>query len=301
MKLFLTSIRPAFLFAAALLLTVPLPAPAQQPQKSAPVPEGVKAHRDLEYIPGGGQANSLDLFVPEAANEPLPLIVWVHGGGWHQGDKSQISAAWLASKGFVAASINYRLSGQAKFPAQLEDGKAAIRWLRANAKKYHIDPERVGATGGSAGGHLVALLGTTGDVKDLEGKGGSAGFSSRVQAVCAFCAATDLHRLKHPRARQCAMDLIGGPLADHRELYAKANPITHITENAPPFLLIHGDKDDLVPLEQSELLHDALKKAGVPTTLHVAKGLSHSVFRPHTFALMEEFFVKHLKPKASEK
>lgn len=149
---------PALLVVAVL---APLDATAQpRPQ----TPAGVKAHRDLEYVPNGHERNKLDLFVPEKADGPLPLIIWIHGGGWQNGSKDGCPPlrAGYTERGYAVASINYRLSGHATFPAQIEDCKAAIRFLRANAEKYNIDPNRIGVWGASAGGHLVALLGTTG-------------------------------------------------------------------------------------------------------------------------------------------
>ena len=131
--------------------------------------------KDLPYVENGHARNKLDLYLPKDAKGPLPVVVWVHGGAWRAGSKDGCRAAWLTGKGYAVASINYRLSQHAVFPAQIEDCKAAIRWLRANAGKYHFDPDHIGVWGESAGGHLVALLGTTGGAKELEGKGGNAG------------------------------------------------------------------------------------------------------------------------------
>ena len=130
-----------------------------QPQKRQPkLPDGTKVHRDLEYVTGGHERQRLDLYVPEKANAPLPVIVWVHRGAWMFGSKSDVGPALpFAGKGYAVASIGYRLSQQARFPAQIEDCKAAVRWLRANAKNYNLDPDRIGAWGPSSGGHLVAL------------------------------------------------------------------------------------------------------------------------------------------------
>src|SRR5262249_44838326 len=151
------------------------------------LPEGTKAHANLEYVPGGHARQRLDLYVPAKADTPLPVIVWVHGGAWLGGGKGGGGPAVpLVGKGYAVASINYRLSQHAVFPAQIEDCKAAIRWLRANAKTYNLNPERIGVWGASAGGHLVALLGTSGDALDREGKGGNADQSSRVQAAVGF-------------------------------------------------------------------------------------------------------------------
>ena len=146
-------------------------------------PPGVKVERNLEYVKDGHERNRLDLYLPEKADGPLPLVVWIHGGGWTQGDKAPCPLLPLVPKGYAVASINYRFLKHAALPAQIEDSKAAIRWLRAHAKKYNFDSDRVGVMGASAGGYLVRSLGTSGGVKELEGKGGHADQSSRVQAV----------------------------------------------------------------------------------------------------------------------
>ena len=167
------------------------------------------------------------------------------------------------------ASINYRFSQHALFPAQIEDCKAAIRWLRANAKKYNLDAGHIGVWGASAGGHLVALLGTTGGVKELEGKGGNLDQSSRVQCVVDWFGPTDFTKMggwqdkpDSPMAR-----LVGGPVKDKPELAVKANPITYVGKDSAPFLIMHGEEDKLVPMNQSELMDEALRKAGVESTL----------------------------------
>ncbi len=146
------------------------PAPAAPQAKARPVLPDVQVLRDLEYVQGGHARNRLDLYLPEKAPRPLPVILWVHGGGWTRGDKTNGPAFRFATKGYAVASMNYRFSQHATFPAQIHDCKAAVRWLRANARKYGLDADHIGAWGGSAGGHLVALLGTTAGVKDLEAR-----------------------------------------------------------------------------------------------------------------------------------
>src|SRR5262249_37667916 len=164
---------------------------------------------------------------------------------------------------YAAASIGYRLSQHAKFPAQIEDCKAALRWLRANAKKYGLDPDRVGVWGASAGGHLVALLGTAADVKEWDGVGGNTDQSSRVQRVCDRFGPSDFMTIagKSPRADSPVAELLGGPVAENKENAAKASPVTHVSKSSAPFLILHGDEDPTVPVAQSEELADALKKA----------------------------------------
>jgi acetyl esterase/lipase len=177
--------------------------------------------RDLEYVPAGHERNKLDLYLPgdrPEPNKPLPLIIWVHGGAWQGGSKENCPARSFVQKGYAVASINYRLSQHAIFPAQLQDCKAAVRYLRANADKYSIDPNRFGAWGASAGGHLVALLGTAGDVNDFD-KGPSLRVSSKVQAVCDFFGPTDFLKIadfpstmNHTAADSPESKLIGGPI-----------------------------------------------------------------------------------------
>lgn len=290
-------------FALAALLSVQAWAAEKEPQKkSAPrkLPAGVKALRDLEYVQGGHERNRLDLYLPES-KKPLPLVVWIHGGGWSKGSKEGCPALPLLSKGYAVASINYRLSQHAVFPAQIEDCKAAIRWLRANAKNYGFDGEHIGVWGGSAGGHLVALLGTTGGVKELEGAGGNADQSSRVQAVVDWFGPTDFLAMdkKSDHVDSVVSQLLGGPVRDNKEKAVKAGSVTYVTKDAAPFLIVHGDKDPLVPLGQSEELAAALKKVGVEVTLKVLPGAGHGgpVFTsPENFKMIVDFFDKHLKP-----
>jgi acetyl esterase/lipase len=297
----------------ALLLVPARSVPAQEKKAEPKLPDGVKVERNLEYGPHG-ERNKLDLYLPKA-DGPLPLIIWVHGGGWSGGSKDGGNPALpLLTRGYAVASINYRLSGQAKFPAQIEDCKAAVRFLRASAKKYHLDPDRFGAWGASAGGHLVALLGTSGGVKDLEGDGRNKDVSSRVQAVCDWFGPTDLLKIVEQskasggkydfaRADSPVGRLLGGPVAEKKELAEKANPIKYLGKGCPPMLIVHGDKDDLVPLAQSEMLHEALKKAGADSTLIVVKGAGHDngIGTRDNLDKIVAFFDKHLKKGTSEK
>ena len=276
---------------------------ANSEAEKARMPDITRILRDLEYVPGGHERQKLDLYLPQQGegSAALPLIVWVHGGAWLGGNKNSCPAAQFLKDGFAAASINYRLSQHAIFPAQIEDCKAAIRFLRANAGKYNIDPNHIGVWGASAGGHLVALLGTTGDVNDFD-KGPNLQFSSKVQAVCDFFGPTDFTKMS---AFESIMDhdvpdapeakLIGGPVQENKEACKRANPITYISKNDPPFLICHGDKDNLVPINQSVLLYEALKKAGVDVTFHTVEGGGHGFRDPEVDKMVLEFFTKHLK------
>lgn len=276
--------------------------PTSSPRNA--LPDGARAFRDLEYVSGGHERQKLDLYLPKEGSQ-LPLLVWVHGGAWRAGSKDPCPAVSFVRDGYAVASINYRLSQHAIFPAQLEDCKAAIRWLRANAGKYGIDSDRIGVWGSSAGGHLVAMLGTAGDVKEFE-KGEHLQFSSRVQAVCDWFGPSDFTQMNkagssmdHDAANSPESHLIGGPIQENKEKTARANPITFVSRDDPPCLIMHGDQDPLVPMNQSELLNEALKKAGVETNFHVVPGAGHGFGGPDLIRMVRQFFAKHLKNGAA--
>lgn len=244
---------------------------------------GVKAQRDLVYVEGGHERHKLDLYLPEKAGGPLPLIIWVHGGGWQNGSKDgcpPLRSGYVA-KGYAVASINYRLSGHAVFPAQIEDCKAAIRWLRAHAREYSLDPARFGVWGSSAGGHLVALIGTSGGVKEFD-VGANLDQSSRVQAVCDYYGPTDFTVFvttpgyeSHATEASPEAKLIGGAVMQNKDKAARVNSISYVTKDDPPFLIVHGDKDPTVPINQSQLLFEALKKTEVSAHFHTIHGAGH--------------------------
>ena len=265
----------------------------------ARLPAGVQVVRDLQYVQGGHERNHLDLYLPEKPEGRLPLVCWIHGGGWSAGSKDDCPAVFLAAKGYAVASINYRLSQHAIFPAQIEDCKAAIRWLRANAAQHHIDPDHVGVWGSSAGGHLVAMLGTTGNVKELEGQGGNLDQSSRVQCVVDWFGPTDIATMggSHDGPTSAEAKLLGGPVQENKEKAHKASPLSYVSKDSAPFLIMHGDQDKSVPIQQSEALAEALKKAGIEATFVVVKGNGHGgpgFNSPENRKLIEDFFAKHL-------
>src|SRR5882724_12604171 len=182
--------RESLLLLVVFLGILASPADSQPPAPAAGQVR-LRIDRDVEYARVGNRPLLLDLYLRDASTEPAPVVVWIHGGGWSAGDKFPTPAARLVAAGYAVASIEYRLTGEAKFPAQIHDCKAAIRWLRASARKYNLDAAHIGVWGHSSGGHLVSLLGTSGDVKELEGAEGNTDQSSRVQAVCDFCGPSD--------------------------------------------------------------------------------------------------------------
>jgi acetyl esterase/lipase len=271
---------------------------SQEPAKS-PSPPAVKVWRDLPYIERGGLRNRLDLYLPQNVHGASPVVVWIHPGGWQQGSKELCPAVLLVAKGYAVASINFRLAQDAAFPAQIEDCKAAIRWLRASAVKYRLDAAHIGVWGASSGGHLASLLGTTGRVKELEGTGGNLQQSSRVQAVVDWFGPTDFtmpYKLDSEAASVVAL-LIGRADAKNQEKLRRASPVSYVDRDAAPFLIMHGAEDDVVPVAQSELLAAALKKAGVEANLVIIKGSGHGGIEFGTtenWNLIEAFFAKHL-------
>jgi len=253
---------------------------------------------DIVYGQGGGRNLLLDLYLPKKGFPPYPSIVWIHGGGWHNGTKnSQVDrqSSYLADKGIVCISIDYRLAGEAPFPAAIEDCKAAVRWMRANAKKYDVDSKKIATAGNSAGGHLAVLLGTSGGMKELEGKGGNPGYSSSVNLVISLFGPTDFNELvHHSRNSEVVPGFLGGTPKEHPDRYALASPVTHVDGSDPPFLIFHGTEDPVVPIEQSIKLKKLLEKAGVPVTMYTIEGEKHGYNdRPPYFysnvARIEEF------------
>ncbi len=267
------------------------------------MPEGTTAHRDLPYVTNGHPRQKLDLYLPKEGRE-LPLIIWVHGGAFRLGSKEDGVPLDYLAQGYALASISYRLSQHAIFPAQIQDCKAAVRWLRANAG-FSLDPHRFGAWGPSAGGHLVAMLGTAGDVSEFD-VGENLEQSSRVQAVVDYFGPTDFcqmdnHRLPdgmvHDTPNSPESELVGGPIQENRDRVARANPVTYVTPHAPPFLIVHGDSDPLVPYHQSVLLEAALRQAGVPVSFYTVRGAGHGGFTdPQVPQLTQEFLARHLEP-----
>ncbi|HRJ74171.1 MAG TPA: alpha/beta hydrolase [Terrimicrobiaceae bacterium] len=277
-----------------LLLAGAFPCPAQPAPKSPDegtkekAPETVTVLHDVVIGTGGGRPLLAEIAYPKnPTKQPMPAVLWIHGGGWSKGSHKKNNAQWLAEQGYFTASIEYRLSGEAVWPAQIEDCKLAVRWLRANAEKYHINPDRIGVWGYSAGGHLVACLGTMGDEARFEGRGGYEGVSSRVQAVVDYSGPVDFTAGSAGIQKNIAkppdyespglLGLFASSFKDKPEVWKDGSPILYVKAGAPPFLIVHGDKDEVVPYEQSVKFEAALKKAGVPAELLTVRGGSHGM------------------------
>ena len=227
-------------------------------------PARVKRIEDLVYAAPGGRQLPADLYLPERHDAaPLPVILWLHAGGWIAGDRHRAPdlARYFAERGFAMASIDYRLSREAIFPAALHDVVAAIQWLRDVADVYHLDPQRIGLWGASAGGHLAALAALSHP-------------ETNIKAVVAVYPPVDF--LAMPRSlKNYESRFLGSPVETVPHLVKKADPSAFAHAGAPPFLLVHGSADTEVPPGQSELLYEALRAQGADVTLSVIEGLGH--------------------------
>lgn len=257
----------------------------QRQQKNSPAP-GTEIRRDVPYVLEGHDRQKLDLYLPPGkVEQPRPLVVWIHGGGWRQGDKQRCPAAFLTRHGFAVASVNYRLSSDAVFPAQIQDCQAAIRFLKRNSEKFGWDQERIGVWGSSAGGHLVSLLGTCDNHTFGQA---NAKTTSRVAAVCDYFGPIDLLQMNQQAGAESQIDhdaadspesrLLGGALPSLPDKAKQASPASYISKDDPPFLIVHGDADRLVPVEQSRNFHQQLKAQGVESRLVIVKGGGHGGF-----------------------
>jgi len=267
----------------------------------APGRAALKVERDVPYGQAGGQRLLLDIYLPEGA-PPRPAVLVVHGGGWMGGSKEghRATGEMLAAAGYAAFVINYRLAPQFGYPAAVHDCQRAVRWIRANAAKYRVDPKRVGALGDSAGGHLVSLLGALRET--LENSDPSLEeYSSGVQAVVNYYGPCELVRMWAVEpARRPLTAWLGGEPAGREHLYAAASPLQKVHRRAPPFLIIHGTRDEVVPLEQARLLHEGLRRLKASSTLLVLEGAGHGWPRDSDHAragdaAVLEFFGRQLK------
>ena len=239
------------------------------------------------YGKGGDKELKLDLAHPTRETGPLPALVFIHGGAWSMGSRMQyyFHIRKAAERGYVAVTVDYRLIKEMEndkvkypFPAQIHDVKCVVRWLRANAKKYKIDPNRIGVIGYSSGGHLALLLGLTDSSAGLEGECGNLELSSRVQAVVSLSGSTELMSLYHETEKKGMLVLLlGGTPDEVPEQYRAASPVTHVSEDDPPVLSIHGEMDQTVPLKQVELLDAKMKEVGASYTLIIQKAGGHNM------------------------
>ncbi len=262
------------------------------------LPDGVEVIRDLEYAHVKGVSLKLDLYRPSAMpSAPMPLVIWVHGGGWRNGTKANCPAAWLAAQGYAVASLDFRLLPEHPWPAQIEDPIAALRWLRKESGKYGLAAERSAAMGGSSGGHVVALWGTL----PLRAE-------DKVKAVVDLYGPTDLltmppnvlseKRTRADLAKANGALLLGGIVMDQPEKARAVSALHQASKDDVPFLIMHGMDDPGVPVDQSERLHAALKAAGVESTLKLIPGAGHGgkeFDSPESRALIRAFLDKHLK------
>jgi len=292
----MTSLRSLFL---PLLLTVTLSSFASA--------QKFDTKFDVPYAETDNPRQTLNLYLPTIKSEqPRPVIVFIHGGGWQNGDKAggrRWLTPYLRSGHYAGVSVGYRLTDEANWPSQIHDCKAAIRWIRAHAREYNLDPDKIGIMGTSAGGHLVAMLGTSGDVKELEGDlGKHDAQDSRVTCVVDFFGPTEMLTmgkspgLDHNAPGSPEAKLLGGPVQETKEVARSASPITHVSKDDPPFLIVHGTDDSLVPFEQSSKFQKTLKAAGVLATLITIKDGKHGGFRNRKLdELMQTFFNIHLR------
>tara|TARA_R110002049_G_scaffold27321_2_gene94198 strand:- start:381201 stop:382091 length:891 start_codon:yes stop_codon:yes gene_type:complete len=258
----------------------------------------------IEYAKPNGQPLMLDLYRPTASEKANPLIVWVHGGAWRKGSRKGMPLNDFVKKGYAIASVDYRLTPVAKFPANVHDIKGAIRYLRANAVDLNINPQRFAIAGSSAGGHLAALVGVTGGVSELEGNvGGNTDVSSSVQAIISYYGASNLTTILSQSTphglsvRVPALQLLLGDEPDRvPELARLASPVFHVDQNDPPLLLLHGDQDPQMPINQSHELHAAYRKRSLTCDFDVVHGAAHggdAFFLPQRNQRVARFLIQH--------
>lgn len=277
------------------------------------IPDEISVQYNLQYREGSSKSRVLDLAMPkEPADKPRPAIIVIHGGGWIEGDKSSFSTPRnrppgniidFAKLGFVAVTINYRLSKEAPFPAALDDCQCAVRWLRANSAKYHIEPRSIGAWGNSAGGHLALMLGMADEKVHREADGPYLEHSSAVQAVVSDSGPIDLlHQYEHNQVRTVIGLFLGGPPEGSRIAdYQRASPINHISVKTPPLMLIYGAADTQVGIETADKFVVALNHAGLKDVTYLRLGTvnhcPHSIARvPWLVPAVNEFFLRTLRP-----
>ncbi len=261
---------------------------------------------DVQFCTGGGIPLLMDLFIPtDRGRTPAPAILWIHGGGWEKGDKNgHANAEFLANAGFVVATLSYRLSDVSPFPAAVEDCKCAIRFLRANASKYGIDPVRIGVGGSSAGGHLAELVATADEHAGLEGDGGWHGVSSKVQAAVSYFGVSDLTAQFPNETVPVIVKFLRGTRNEKSDLYRQASPIFYVSRDDPRLMLVHGEGDDVVPFDQSARMARAYRRLGLRVKFIAVKNAGHDFqhvgtrpISPPVEVIHQEtvdFFIRHL-------
>jgi acetyl esterase/lipase len=273
-----------------------------QPQWVVPVSTSKLGtiEKDVTYCDVDGLSLKMDIYYPKVVSGLVPAVLYLHGGSFTMGDKADIfDVNELLTRGYLVASINYRLAPQYKFPAQIEDAKCAVRYLRGNAKQLGLDTAHIGVLGFSAGATLAALLGLTDSSDGFDGSGGWIDQSNSVQAVVDIAGPSNWVLLNDDSYRNNLDQLFGASNYDSEKLYW-ASPIKYVSKNSAPFLIAHGDKDDVVPLEQSQILYNRLKSCDVPVTFIVAKNATHiwNSSTPNVEENIERvynFFDKYLK------
>lgn len=286
----------------AMLIAIPCCAPVSlQGQESTPQVE-VEYRTNVEYGTGGDKKLRLHLALPKAG-EKRPGLVFIHGGGWAAGSRDDLSQQiqFAARQGYVAVSVGYRFAPQDPFPAQVEDAKCAVRWLRAHAAELKLDGDKLGAIGFSAGAHLAMMLGVMDKGDGLEGNGGWADQSSKVQAVVAYFGPTNFSVELPPISKGIVKHFIGHEQSEKPELYKQASPITYVSKGDAPMLLYQGTEDVLVPYDQAWLMAQALTKARVPGRIEFMLGVNHGwvgseMERTNRESL--DFFAKYLMAKS---
>lgn len=271
--------RDLFRFTLLLSALAAARASAQERKPAPPVPDDVVFETDVEYARPGGEPQLLDIARPKRGDGPFPGVVAIHGGGFRAGSRKGYDTLCiqLAQQGYVAITVDYRLAPRHQFPAAVYDVKAAVRWLRANARKYRVDPARIGVTGGSAGGHLAQFLGVTADVKDFEGDGPFRDQSSRVSCVVNFYGPSDLTKSygKSVDAAEVLPLWLGGNLETARPKHILASPLYWVTPHAAPTLVVQGTADPYVNAEQAGWLVERLRAASVGAELLSIEGAGH--------------------------
>lgn len=304
--------KPLLTFMMLVSLTLPLLLPAQ-PGGSTPTPD----YKDIEFAQVSGQTKSLtlDIYLPKGLQTAAPVVVYIHPGGWSSGKKEDVAkyVSNLTNAGFAVVSINYRLSGDTVFPAQIHDCKGAIRWLRANGSRYKLETTNIGVYGHSAGAHLAALLGTTSNRKtatsgavtlDLEGSvGGNTQFSNTVQAVADFFGPSNLVEFYKVQTEGSGSNLVGCTIPTCTDKAILASPTTYISRASPPTLIMHGTADEIVPYSQSVLLDSLLRAAGATVTFTTVQGANHGFdaawLKVEIQTAVVNFFSQYLKSSAT--